>query len=135
MILVDTSVLIGFLKGHNDEKTRLFDKILSGEIPFGFSPYTYQEVLQGAKNEGEYERLRDYLSTQIFYHLPEKITTYEKAAKLYFDLRRKGVTPRSTIDILIALTAMEYKLMLLHNDRDFDLMAAHLDALNVLDMI
>lgn len=135
MILVDTSVLIGYLKGHNDEKTKLFDKILSGEIPFGLSPYTYQEVLQGAKNEVEYERLRDYLSTQIFYYLPEKITTYEKAAKLCFDLRRKGVTPRSTMDILIALTAMEYKLMFLHNDRDFDLMAVHLDTLNVLDMI
>lgn len=135
MILVDTSVLIGFLKGHNDEKTKLFDKILSGEIPFGFSPYTYQEILQGAKNEKEYEHLRDYLSTQIFYFLPEKTATYEKAAKLYFDLRRKGVTPRSTIDILIALTAMEHKLMLLHNDRDFDLMAAHVDALNVLDMM
>ncbi|MDD4588473.1 MAG: PIN domain-containing protein, partial [Heliobacteriaceae bacterium] len=116
MILVDTSVLIGFLKGQTDEKTQLFDVILSRNITFGFSAYTFQEVLQGARNEKEYEQLWDYLSTQIIYFLPAKTATYEKAARLYFDLRRNGITPRSTIDILIALTAIENKLMLLHND-------------------
>jgi hypothetical protein len=52
---------------------------------------------------------------------------------LYFDLRRKGVTPRSTIDVLIALTAMENKLLLLHDNRDFDLMAACNKGLSILD--
>lgn len=135
MILVDTSVLIGFLKGQTNEKIQLFDIILSRNIEFGFSAYSFQEILQGAQNEKEYEQLRDYLSTQIIYFLPEKTTTYEKAARLYFDLRCKGVTPRSTIDVLIALTAIENNLMLLHNDRDFDLMAAQVETLNILKMI
>lgn len=91
--------------------------------------------MQGARNEKEYRQLRDYLSTQTIYFLPEEKATYEKAARLYFDLRRKGITPRSTIDILIALTAMEYRLLLLHNDRDFDLMAEQVDALQILKMI
>lgn len=135
MILVDTSVLICFLKGQTDEKVQLFDIILSRNITFGFSSYTFQEVLQGARNETEYEQMRNYLSTQIIYFLPEQTATYEKAARLYFDLRRKGITPRSTIDILIALTAIENKLMLLHNDRDFDLMAEHVKNLNILRII
>jgi hypothetical protein len=135
MILVDTSVLINFLKGRTDARTLLFDEILTRDIPFGFSPYTIQEVLQGARNEKEYQQLHDYLFTQIIYFLPEEKATYEKAARLYFDLRRKGITPRSTIDVLIALTAMENKLMLLHNDRDFDLMAERVDTLNILKMI
>lgn len=135
MILVDTSVLIDFLKGQTNAKTLLFEEILSREIPFGLSPYTFQEVLQGARNEKEYKHLHDYLSTQTIYYLPEEIATYEKAARLYFDLRRKGMTPRSTIDILIALTAIENKLMLLHNDRDFDLMAEQVETLSVLKMI
>ncbi|MDD2586777.1 MAG: PIN domain-containing protein [Syntrophomonadaceae bacterium] len=135
MILVDTSVLIDFLKGHTNEKIQLFDEILSRNIDFGFSSYTFQEVLQGAQNEKEYEQLRDYLSTQIIYFLPEETATYEKAARLYFDLRRKGITPRSTIDVLIALTAIENNLLLLHNDRDFDLMAKQVKALNVLKVI
>ncbi|MDD4626504.1 MAG: PIN domain-containing protein [Syntrophomonas sp.] len=135
MILVDTSVLIGFLKGQINEKIQLFDQVLSRNIDFGFSSYTFQEVLQGTQNEKEYEKLRDYLSTQIIYFLPEKTATYEKAARLYFDLRRKGITPRSTIDVLIALTAIENNLLLLHNDRDFDLMAEQIETLDILKMI
>lgn len=135
MILVDTSVLIDFLKGKTDAKTLLFEEVLTRDIPFGLSPYTFQEVLQGARNEKEYKRLHDYLSTQTIYFLPEGKSTYEKAARLYFDLRRKGITPRSTIDILIALTAIENKLMLLHNDRDFDLIAEQVETLNILKMI
>ncbi|MDD3272403.1 MAG: PIN domain-containing protein [Syntrophomonadaceae bacterium] len=135
MILVDTSVLIDFLKGQTNDKIQLFSEILSRNIDFGFSCYTFQEVLQGARNEKEYEQLHDYLSTQIIYFLPVETATYEKAARLYFDLRRKGITPRSTIDVLIALTAIENNLLLLHNDRDFDLMAEQIETLNILKVI
>jgi predicted nucleic acid-binding protein len=123
MILVDTSVFINYLKGKNDEKTDVFDTVLSHDIPFGISAYTYQELLQGARDEKEFSTLKEYLSSQRIYLLPETAEIYESAAKLYFDARRKGITPRSTIDILIAYTAMYYNLYLLHNDRDFDTMA------------
>lgn len=135
MILVDTSVLIGYLKGSNDKKTLLFNEVLSRDIPFGISPYTLQEVLQGARNEKEYEQLQDYLSTQTIYFLPEETATYEKAARLYFNVRRQGITPRSTIDILIALTAIENNLILLHNDRDFDLIVEKVNHLISLEEI
>ncbi|MBS4030643.1 MAG: hypothetical protein KGZ63_04355 [Clostridiales bacterium] len=59
MVLVDTSVLIGFLKGQVDEKTELFKDVLSRDIPFGISSYTYQEVLQGARNETEFNTLKE----------------------------------------------------------------------------
>jgi predicted nucleic acid-binding protein len=39
------------------------------------------------------------------------------------DCRKKGITIRSTIDCLIAQTALENDLILLHEDYDFDLMA------------
>ncbi|EEG77888.1 type II toxin-antitoxin system VapC family toxin [Dethiobacter alkaliphilus] len=119
MVLVDTSVLISFLKGQADEKVELFKDVLSRDIPFGISSYTYQEVLQGARNEAEFNTLKEYLATQQIYYLKPEVSTYEKAARIYFDLRRKEVTTRSTIDILIALTAIENKLALLHNDNDF----------------
>jgi predicted nucleic acid-binding protein len=117
------------LKGITDEKTKQFERILVSEIPYGISAYTYQEVLQGARNENEYEQLNDYLSTQMIYFLPEELDTYQKAARLYYDLRRKGVTPRSAIDILIALTATENNLMILHNDHDFDAMINNIEQL------
>lgn len=135
MILVDTSVLINYLKGRSDDKTELFQEILSRDIPWGISPYVYQEILQGANNEREYEQLREYLCTQRMYFLPEKTETYEQAARLYFDLRRKGITPRGTIDILIAITATRNNLYLLHNDKDFDVMAENAQDLRILKTI
>lgn len=54
---------------------------------------------------------------------------------MYFDLRRSGVTIRSTIDVLIALTAIQNNLHLLHNDRDFDIMAEKLPKLKILNSL
>jgi predicted nucleic acid-binding protein len=135
VVLVDTSVLIGFFKGQVDEKAVLFKDVLSRDIPFGISSYTYQEVLQGARNEAEFNTLKEYLSTQQIYYLETEASTFEKAARIYFDLRRKGVTPRSTLDIIIALTAIENKLALLHNDNDFDLMSNYIPELTVLNSL
>ncbi len=127
MVLVDTSVLIDYLKGRQSPKTEILGAILDRDIPFGISVYTYQEVLQGARDEREYKRLRDYLGSQVLYQLPEGRETCEKAARLFFDLRRQGITVRGSIDVLIALTAMENNLMLLHDDRDFDAIASKTD--------
>lgn len=124
MVLVDTSVLIGFFKGQTNQEIKLFEEILRHKIPFGIPCYAYQEVLQGTANEKEYNQLKEFLSTQVIYFLPETKETYEKAAKLYFDLRRMGVTVRSTIDILIALMAIESQIPLLHSDKDFDNIAS-----------
>jgi predicted nucleic acid-binding protein len=135
VVLVDTSVLITFFKGQVNEKAELLKDVLSRDIPFGISSYTYQELLQGARNEAEFNTLKEYLSTQQIYYLKTEASTFEKAARIYFDLRRKGVTPRSTLDILIALTAIEHKLALLHNDNDFDLMSNYIPELTVLNSL
>ena len=76
--------------------------------------------------------LKDYLTTQTIYFLPETVETYERAARMFFDLRRQGITPRSTIDVLIALIAVDNRLLLLHNDRDFDAIAEKTAGLNIL---
>jgi predicted nucleic acid-binding protein len=131
MILVDTSVLIDYLQGIDNEKSRLLDAVVEGNVPFGISAYTYQEVLQGARDEAEYATLDANLSTQKIYFLPSEAEAFAQAARLYFDLRRKGKTVRSSIDLLIAQTAIHYKLALLHNDRDFDVIASVAKALKI----
>ena len=135
MILVDTSVLIDSLKGIQNEKVDIFKKVIRYNIPYGISAYTYQELLQGAKDEKEYQALTSYLSTQKIYFLPQVLDTYAKSARMYFELRRHDITPRSTIDIMIALTAIEYDLLLLHNDRDFDKMAGAKPDIRILRII
>ncbi len=48
MILVDTSVIIDYLKGKTGDKVQLLEEILSRNIPFGISAFTYQEILPGS---------------------------------------------------------------------------------------
>ena len=133
MILVDTSVIVDSFKGIKNEKVELFSKILADKVAYGISAYTYQEILQGARDEHEFNILKKYLSVSRVYFLPETIETYEKAAKMFFDLRRQGITPRSILDVRIALTAIENNLLLLHNDKDFDMMSNKMSELKILN--
>ena len=67
MILVDTSVLIDFFKGLKNSAANKFRTILIQKIPFGINSFIYQEVLQGAKTEEEYDTLKTYLISQRFF--------------------------------------------------------------------
>jgi predicted nucleic acid-binding protein len=124
MILVDTSVLVDFFKGMKNEPSQRFKFILQQGIPFGITSLIYQELLQGARSEKEYRLLRGYLETQRFYNPKDPVDSYAKAARIYFDCRKKGVTVRSTIDCIIAQTAIEHNLLLLHNDNGFGAIAS-----------
>jgi len=119
MILVDTSVLIDFLKGSETEEVNKLNKILISNIPFGICDFIYMELLQGVKTEREFEKLKKYLDTQTFYKLKNDIDSYANAAMIYFKSRQKGITIRSMIDLLIAQTAIENNLLLLHSDKDY----------------
>ena len=123
MILVDTSVLIDLFKGKENEVTRRFRSLLQQQVLFGITSVIYQEILQGAKTEKEYAILKEYLSSQRFFHPKDPVESYAMAAHIYFTCRRKGITVRSTIDCLIAQIALEHDLFLLHNDSDFIAMA------------
>lgn len=123
MILVDTSVLIDLFKGRENEITSRFRSLIEQQVPFGITSFIYQEILQGAKTEKEYATLKEYLSSQRFFHPKDPVESYAQAACIYFACRRKGITVRSTIDCLIAQIALEHDLFLLHNDSDFLAMA------------
>lgn len=123
MILVDTSVLIDFLSGKNSLYSKVLNQLINDKIHFGINSFIYQELLQGVKTEKQFEILKRYLSPQIFYGLKDDKISYEKAAEIYFKCRRHGLTVRSTIDCLIAQTAIENDLYLFHNNKDFDVIS------------
>ena len=119
MILVDTSVLIDYLKDVDNQGTGKFKENLKKKLPFGINNFIYQELLQGCKSDKDYRLLKKYLDGQKFYDFKEGRESYAKAAGMYMKLRKKGITIRSTIDCLIARVAIENDLYLLHNDADF----------------
>ena len=120
MILVDTSVIVDFLRNRQTAQTIVLDDILGKKLPWGINEYIYQEVLQGAKDENEFEKLKEYFETIPFYFLKFGKESFEKAALMNVQCRKSGVTIRSTIAFLIAETAIENDILLLHSDSDFD---------------
>jgi predicted nucleic acid-binding protein len=75
--------------------------------------------LQGAKTEKEFYQLKEYLDTLPFYDLHNGRKSYENTALIYVKCRKSGITVRSTVDLIIAQTAIENGLYLLHNDNDY----------------
>jgi len=120
VILVDTSVLVDFLRNRQTSQTVLFDDLLDKKVPWGINEYIYQEILQGSRDEVEFEKLKEYLETIPFYFLKFGRTSFEQAALINVRCRKSGVTVRSTIDLLIVETAIENDVSLLHSDSDFD---------------
>ncbi len=119
MYLIDTSVLIDYLRGEQTKPAEKFQTLIDQGIPFGINEIIYMEVLQGARDYKEFKILKDYLSSQKFYNLRSEIAFYEDAASIYIDCRRKGLIISSSINCLIAQNALDHNLILMHNDKDY----------------
>jgi predicted nucleic acid-binding protein len=115
-MLIDTSVLIALFKDRSGTVTRALQDLIDGR-DYYLTRFTQMELLQGARDEKEWLKLSDYLSDQDYLEMDDD--GWHSAARLYFDLRRRGLTVRSVIDCCIAEIAILYNTTLLHNDRDF----------------
>ncbi|MGH9366334.1 MAG: type II toxin-antitoxin system VapC family toxin [Thermoanaerobaculia bacterium] len=120
MILVDTSVLLPYLKGKETAAGALLDRLLSEEVEMALTPEIVQEVLQGARDEKEWRTLKRYLSSQRVVNLSDPLRSHVAAARIYYECRRRGFTVRSTLDCLVAQAALEQGVPLLHDDRDYE---------------
>lgn len=120
MILVDTSVWINVLRDKTGGIVQAFRNRIGDDI-IVFSRFIQLELLQGAKDDLEWRRLDEYLVTQ--YYLEATENTWRHATRIYFELRRSGITIRSPIDCCIACVAMESQALLLHQDRDYEAIA------------
>ncbi len=116
MILVDTSVWISILRDKTGDLVQMFRRRIDKEI-YLLTRFTQLELLQGAKNTVEWTKLDRYLTSQFYLEASER--TWREAARIFFDLRRKGKIVHSPIDCCIAQIAIEADALLLHQDHDF----------------
>jgi predicted nucleic acid-binding protein len=124
MIMVDSSVWIDYFNGHSTWQTNLLDNLLS-DVPIIIGDLILVEILQGFRLDNNYESAKSYLSDLPF----RRLVGYQiavQSAQNYRILRKKGVTVRKTIDVIIGTYCIMEELPLLHDDRDFDPMVAHL---------
>ena len=120
MILADTSVWVQVLKDKTGSVVQAFLE-RTGDKIIAFSRFIQLELLHGAKDEFEWQRLDEYLTSQYYLEATEE--TWRQAARIYFDLRTSGITIRSPIDCCIACIAIEAQALFLHRDRDFEKIA------------
>lgn len=123
MLLIDTSIWIEILRDKSKVKTVNLKKIISGR-DYYLPIFTKLELLQGCKDEIDWAKMSSYLAIQNYLE-PDYNSIWENSARLYFELRRQGITIRSNIDCMIAIMAMENNLILYHCDRDFEEIAKH----------
>jgi hypothetical protein len=120
MILIDTSVWINLFRDKSGLlKTKLKERL--GAEDYAICHIIQSELLQGARDDLEWQRLSSYLENQIY--LPVQDSTWPEAARIYYDLRRKGLTISGFVDCMIAQIAQENSVLLLHSDHDFEKVA------------
>jgi predicted nucleic acid-binding protein len=122
LILIDTSAFIEFLNKTGSPFDREIESLISKDKETAIADIVLTEVLQGIKNDKDYAEVKKSLLSFPVYSL-KGIDSFIASADLYRKCRKKGLTIRNTIDLLIAQIALENDLILLHNDKDFDTLA------------
>lgn len=124
MTLVDTSAWVEFLRSTGSDTHRAVRHLLEEDASIHTTDIVVMEILAGARDDSHLQQLRRLLA-RCEYLPTEGLATYETAAGLYRSCRRAGETVRALTDCLIAAVALRLGISILHNDRDFDVLARH----------
>lgn len=124
MILVDSSAWVEFLRATGSSTHLSLRSALQGEVDLASTDVIVMEILAGARDDVDRDRLRRLLYGLEFLAV-DGPADYEQAAELYRLCRGKGETPRKLTDCLIAAVAIRNDAELLCEDADFDAIARH----------
>lgn len=129
MIVVDSSVWIDFLNGRKAPHVRrLLTALGADEIVVG--DLMLCEVLQGLRSERAAQEVEALLRRFAIVPMAGEAIAVA-AARNFRHLRRRGITIRKTIDLLIGTWCIENRGPLLHNDSDFHVMARYLELIEL----
>lgn len=120
MTAVDSTVLIDILRDRSGKARKKLESRL-GDAELTFTPFTHFEIMKGCRDARQWDRIARHLSGH--HTLPVSDRTWEDAARTVSDAKKKGLAIRSTIDCLIAQVVMDHDRLLLHKDRNFEVIA------------
>jgi len=125
VLVVDASVWIDFFSGRAgtacDELARL---LRDGRMRLVVPDLVLFEVLRGFRHERDLRQARWLLQTLSIEPCGGEAVALA-AAEHYRDLRKRGVTVHSAVDLMVAAYCIEQDYLLLHRDRDYDALALH----------
>jgi len=125
MIIVDTSVWVDYFNGTLSKETDSLDtmlgnqEIILGDLIMTLNPSRFflkDRLFREAQNMLESFPIVPMLGMPLVI----------QSATNYRILRKRGVTVRKTIDVMIGTYCIENRIPLLYADRDFDPMVRHL---------
>ncbi len=119
MIVVDTSVWIDYLRGVASDRVERLRTLMRRQPEMLIGDLILCEVLQGCRSKAEATDVEAALREFAIVPLSTPDLAVRAAAN-YRLLRRRGVTIRTTIDMIIGTFCIEHGHTLLHSDRDFE---------------
>jgi predicted nucleic acid-binding protein len=123
MILVDSSVWIPFFNAKQNPKVSVLKGLIEDAEDVCLTVHIMMEILQGFREDRDFQEVNRYLQMFSIFDL-RGVSSYIAAAQIYRQCRKQGITIRRSMDCMIAQTAIENGLILLHDDADFDRIAA-----------
>lgn len=121
-IIADTSAWVAYFRSAGTDASQKLRELieLGGDQVLLCGP-VLTEVLQGVTRDVEDRRISGIL--EAYEYLDTDKEAFKHAGEIFRRCRKEGFTIRSTVDCIIAATALHHGVGILHNDRDFDVIA------------
>jgi hypothetical protein len=124
VILIDTSAWIEFFRATGSTAAAEVRRLLSEETDgVAMCEPVAMEILSGVSDDSTYTKLERLVNGLPSLNIDSSID-FRTAAQIYRGARRAGRTIRSINDCLIAAVAIRHDVRIVHQDNDFDVIAA-----------
>jgi len=123
-VIVDTSAWVEYLRATGSPTHLALRAGVQDGKPIATPALVVTELLSGSRSEIEAAGLLQLLS-RFEILIPDSLRDYQGAARVQRICRRAGFTIRSTVDCMVAATALEDRRPLLARNRDFSVIARH----------
>ena len=118
MLLVDSSVWIDYFNGSPSDEAERLDRLL-GRTELLTGDLILAEVLRGFERPADFRRAKTLMGALAYEDMVGKEVAL-RSVDYYRSLRRRGITVRKGVDVLIASFCILRGHTLLHRDRDFE---------------
>jgi predicted nucleic acid-binding protein len=125
VVVADSGVWIDFFNARPNPARETLRRLLhEGDTRLVVPDLVLFEVLRGFRDERELRQART-LMLSLEVQDTSTAALALQAAQHYRELRKAGITVRSSIDVLVATFCIEHDYLLLHGDRDYKAFEEH----------
>jgi predicted nucleic acid-binding protein len=124
VILVDTSAWVEYLRGTGSDLNIRVRAYLDNTDALAITEVVAMELLAGVRTDADGRHIETIVNG-VHLLRTAGLDDFVYAAELFRTCRRAGDTVRTLDDCLIAAVAIRNDVALLHDDRDFEVLARH----------